>query len=132
MMPALQINMSNGGADDESSSAHFAMESRSVSSQAMGRALPLIFAQAVRAASSVRAAPMTSAPRNESTRIVSRPRPELQPVTTAVLPRRSMPAVTSSAVDRRPNLLLVGFSGSVDMLLPSDFPSALGEHSTES
>jgi hypothetical protein len=38
--------MSNGGADDESSSAHFAMESRSVSSQAMGRVLPLIFATA--------------------------------------------------------------------------------------
>ena len=41
---------------------------------------------------------MTCAPRIASTRMVSRPSPELQPVTSAVFPTRSMPAVTSSAV----------------------------------
>jgi hypothetical protein len=39
------------------------------------------------------------APRSASTRIVSKPMPELQPVITAVLPLRSKPAVTSSAVE---------------------------------
>ena len=37
--------------------------------------------------------------------MVSKPMPELQPVTSAVLPLRSMPAVTSSAVERYPKLL---------------------------
>ena len=64
-----------------------------------------MLAQASWPRSSVRAVPITCAPRNASTRIVSRPIPELQPVTTMVLPVRSMPAVTCSAVASAANEL---------------------------
>jgi hypothetical protein len=42
---------------------------------------------------------MTLAPRIASTRIVSNPIPDVHPVTSATLPLRSIPSVTSSAVD---------------------------------
>ena len=46
--------------------------------------------------SSVRAVPTTRAPRITSTRIVSNPSPELQPVTSRVLPARERPASNGS------------------------------------
>lgn len=54
---------------------------------------------AARARSSVRASPITVAPRRWSTRSVSWPSPEPTPVTTKVRPWRSTPSLTSSAVD---------------------------------
>ena len=64
-------------------------EARSVSSQAMGVPLTPSSAIACCAFSSVRAVPITWPPRRDKTRVVSRPRPELQPVTSQVVPERS-------------------------------------------
>src|SRR5262245_37671327 len=97
-MPALQISASIDGVIAWIALAHATTESKSLSSSATGVALPLMPAIASWPRSTVRAVPITCAPRSASTRIVSRPMPELQPVTTMVLPLMSMPAVTSSAV----------------------------------
>ena len=78
--------------------AHATTESKSESSSTTGVALPFTLAHASWPRSSVRAVPITCAPRSASTRMVSSPMPELHPVTTMVLLERSMPAVTSSAV----------------------------------
>ena len=60
------------------------MVAGSASSHASGMVLPSTLAQASFAFSTVRAVPMTRAPRSARTRIVSSPRPELQPVTRMV------------------------------------------------
>lgn len=52
-----------------------------------------------------RTVPYILAPRKAKTLAVSRPRPVLTPVITIVLPVRSNPSVTSSAVDAKPNPL---------------------------
>ena len=72
---------------------------------ASGVALPSTREQASRAVSRLRAAAMTCAPCFANTRSVSNPRPELLPVSSTVIPRRSIPSVTSSAVERRLNEL---------------------------
>ena len=69
----------------------------------MGVVRPGSMAQAAFAFSRVRPVTSTCAPRSASTRAVSRPRPEVPPVTSAVRPARSRPAVTSSAVLSAPN-----------------------------
>jgi hypothetical protein len=69
------------------------------SSQATAVVLPGTNPQVVIAFSAVRAAPITCAPRSASTRIASKPRPELQPVMRMVLPASGRPVVTSSAVE---------------------------------
>ena len=97
-MPALQISTSIGVSSARISRAHATTESKSLSSSTTGVVLPCTLAHASWPRSSVRAVPITCAPRSASTRIVSRPIPELHPVTTTVLPLMSMPAVTSSAV----------------------------------
>lgn len=71
----------------------------SESSHASGTVSPTAAWHASRAFSTVRAVPTTRAPRTESTRSASCPRPELQPVTSIVLPSSDSPSVTSSAVD---------------------------------
>ena len=75
------------------------IDAGSVSSHATGSVTPTTFAEASRAFSSVRAAATTRAPWSASTRIVSKPIPELMPVTRIVLPDRSRSRVTSSAVE---------------------------------
>jgi hypothetical protein len=74
-------------------------EAGSASSHATGVVGPFTEAQAARAFSNVRAAATTWALRNVSTRKVSNPRPELQPVRRYVLPLSETPAVASSAVE---------------------------------
>src|SRR5882762_1642974 len=80
-----------------------ATESRSARSQAMGLQEGPALAQAISASRSERARPITWAPLALRAFIVSKPIPELQPVTTMRLPVRSMPASTLSAVERAPN-----------------------------
>jgi hypothetical protein len=53
-----------------------------------------------------------------NTRAVSIPMPELAPVTTARRPVRSIPAITSSAVEYRPNSLVI--NGFDDFAVPLD------------
>src|SRR5258708_9213746 len=80
-----------------------ATESRSARSQATGTQEGPALAHATSASRSDLARPMTCAPLALSALIVSKPIPELQPVTTMRLPVRSMPASTLSAVERAPN-----------------------------
>ena len=98
MTPALPMIASSGAAPDFTAATQARTDAGSESSQASGRKSPLSPAQASRAFSTVRAVASTRAPRSASARIVSRPSPELQPVTSTVLPPRSHPAVASSAV----------------------------------
>ena len=101
MMPALQISMSSGHARSPHLRRRRRRRRRSRSSSiATGVVVPCTPAQASRGlleragradARGRRAAPARAWSRS--------PRPELAPVTSAVLPVRSRPAVTSSAVD---------------------------------
>ena len=98
MTPALPMMASSGAAEDFTAATQARTDAGSDSSQASGRKSPLSPAQASRAFSTVRAVASTRAPRSANARIVWRPSPELQPVTSIVLPVRSHPAVASSAV----------------------------------
>ena len=98
-MPALQTSASRRGASWCTCAAQSRTERTSARSSTTGVARPDTLALAALPLSDVRAVPITCAPRNASTRIVSRPIPELQPVTGMVLPRRSRPAVACSAVE---------------------------------
>ena len=99
MMPALQRSTSIGWPSFFTASMQARTEAGFESSQASGTMSPARSATADRAFSSVRPVARTRAPRIARTRTVSRPRPALQPVTRMVLPARSMPSVTSTAVD---------------------------------
>ena len=112
MTPALQTMASSGAAPVFTAATQARTDAGSESSQASGRKSPLSPAQASRAFSTVRAVAITRAPRSASARTVSSPSPELQPVTSIVLPPRSHPAVASSAVVPYPSPL-------------APFPSAL-------
>ncbi len=103
MTPALHTMASSGAAPSRTDATAARTDAGSDSSHATGRKSPLRRAQASRALSAVRAAAITRAPRNASARIVSKPRPELHPVTSIVLPVRSHPAVASSAVVANPS-----------------------------
>ncbi len=99
MIPALQMIPSIGMFNALTAVTHERTDDGSASSHATGVVRPFTEAQAARAFSRVRAAPITWAPRNARTRRVSPPRPELQPVRRYALPSRESPAVTSSAVE---------------------------------
>jgi hypothetical protein len=101
MMPALHSSTSIVCPSAWISSAQAATEPSSLRSQATGVMETPAPAAAAAAFSRVRARPMIWAPRPASTRIDSRPSPELQPVIRMRLPRRSSPSVTSCAVERR-------------------------------
>ena len=60
-----------------------------------------------------RTARVTSAPAAASARAVSTPMPDAPPVTIARLPARSMPAITSAAVDWAPKGVVMGSDGRV-------------------
>jgi hypothetical protein len=73
--------------------------------------LPVLAAMsaAVRCPASVsRTASVTSAPALASARAVSTPIPDEPPVTIARAPQRSIPAITSAAVDSNPNRVFIG------------------------
>ena len=57
-----------------------------------------------------RTASVTSAPAPASARAVSTPIPDEPPVTIARLPPRSMPAITSAAVESKPNGVVMSVS----------------------
>src|SRR5271157_2214438 len=99
MIPALQMIPSIGMFTALAVATVARTEAGSASSHATGVVGPFTEVQAARAFSQVRAAAMTWAPRNVSTRRVANPRPELQPVKRYVLPSRERPAVTPSAVE---------------------------------
>ena len=99
MIPALQISAFRRAPSRVTASMQARTDAGSDSSQASARELSPRPASPSRAFSAVRPVPTTRAPRSASTRTVSRPRPELHPVTSIVCPRRSIPFVTSSAVD---------------------------------
>ena len=83
-------------------SAHSTTDCKLDNSKATGVVLPGTLEQALLAFSSVLPVPITCAPLSANTRMVSSPKPELQPVTMAVFPVKSNPSVTSSAVDVSP------------------------------
>ncbi len=56
----------------------------------------------------LRTASVTDAPAAASARAVSTPIPDDAPVTMALLPVRSTPAMTSAAVDANPNGVVIG------------------------
>ncbi len=91
--------MSTGELSARIVSAQATTDSKSESSSASGVVLPRTCRHASSARCSERLVPMTHAPRIASTRIVSKPMPDVHPVTTAILPDRSMPSVTCSAVE---------------------------------
>ena len=99
MIPALQMMPSIGTFNALTVATLARTEAGSASSHATGVVRPFTEAQAARAFSKVRAAAITWAPRNVSTRKVSSPRPELQPVRRYVLPLSENLLVTSSAVE---------------------------------
>ena len=66
-------------------------------------------------AAMLRTARVTSAPAPASARAVSTPMPDAPPVTMARRPVRSMPSMTSAAVDSAVNGVVMG----VDMIFPS-------------
>jgi hypothetical protein len=73
-------------------------------------ALPVVavMSAAVRSPASVsHTASVTSAPAPARARAVSIPMPEDPPVTTARLPDRSMPSITSPAVESNPNGVVI-------------------------
>ena len=86
MIPALQMIPSIGAFRALTVATLARTEVGSASSHATGVVSLFTEAQAVRAFSKVRAAAITWAPRNVSTRRVSNPRPELQPVRRYVFP----------------------------------------------
>ena len=99
MIPALQMMPSIGTFNALTVATLVRTEAGSASSHATGVVRPFTEGQAARAFSKVRAAAITWAPRNVSTRKDSSPRPELQPVRRYVLPLSENPRVTSSAVE---------------------------------
>ena len=80
-------------------SVNAATESRSPRSAAR-TSVPTNPSRACRATSGRRAGTITCTPASDSARTVSSPSPEYPPVTIAVRPARSMPAMTSAAVER--------------------------------
>ena len=103
MIPALQIIASSLIPAAATEATHSRTLAGSDNSHASGTVAPVPvasvnLAQASRAFSIVRAVPTTRAPRSASTRIVSSPNPELQPVTSIVRPASEIPSVTCSAV----------------------------------
>ena len=102
-MPALQITASRRAPSARMVATAARTDWGSASSMATATVLPVLpeatLSQAAWAFVRSRAVPMTRAPRLVRTRRVSRPSPELQPVTTMVLPAREIPSVTSSAVE---------------------------------
>src|SRR5882757_5325660 len=101
-MPAFATMASKGTCSARIASAAAATEARSDRSQATGRHDDATRVHAACAAANDLARPMTCAPLAASALIVSKPMPELQPVTTKRLPVRSTPARTLSAVERAP------------------------------
>ena len=93
-MPALATMASKGAPSDEMCCAARATAARSAKSQAAGVQDGPTRLHASVAASSERASPMTWAPFAASACMVSKPMPEVQPVTTIRRPLRSTPART--------------------------------------
>jgi hypothetical protein len=72
-----------------------------------------------------RTARVTSAPAPTSARAVSTPMPDEAPVTIARLPARSMPPMTSAAVESKRNgVVNAGHLGQCALLLPAKAPRA--------
>jgi hypothetical protein len=94
MIPALQMIPSIGTFNALTVATLARTEAGSASSHATGVVSRYTEAQAARALSKVRAAAITRAPRSVSTRRVSNPRPELQPVRRYDLPSRDRPPDT--------------------------------------
>src|ERR1700723_2664300 len=91
---ALATIASSGTESLRMASSAAAIESKRDRSQPTGMQAGLACAQAREADSRVRAIPITEAPLAAKAFIVSRPSPELHPVTMMCLPVRSMPANT--------------------------------------
>ena len=108
IIPALQISMSMGVSRAVTSFAQATTLSKSDNSQATGVTLPLSLVRPL-ALFHVCGQHQSHGRRAWPTPAWSpRPSPELHPVTSAVLPVRSSPSVTSSAVERRLNGLRRG------------------------
>ena len=74
---------------------------------------------ALRSPASVsRTARVTSAPALANARAVSIPMPDEAPVTIARLPERSMPSITSAAVESNPKSVVIGAVMLVSVMLP--------------
>ncbi|SDJ06482.1 hypothetical protein SAMN05421869_108314 [Nonomuraea jiangxiensis] len=97
MMPALLTRMCSARPEDRKASAKASTEAGSIRSS-RSISTPSIPRRASAALPGWRTGTTTRAPARRRTRVVSRPMPEWPPVTTAVLPVRSMPSMTSSAV----------------------------------
>ena len=99
MMPALKITASSGRPRLAISEAACRTEAGSDSSQATAVVSAPKRASTPLVASAERPVPITWAPRMANTRADSLPRPEVTPVIRMLLPVRSSPAVTCSAVE---------------------------------